>query len=136
MLQEGIQNEKELTVTQERTAKAMGSGELPVFATPAMAALMEQTAWESVASELEEGCGTVGTALDLKHVSATPVGMRVCCESRLVKVEGRALTFALKAYDEKGLIGEAVHQRFIVQNERFLAKAKKKAKPEDNEGED
>ena len=100
----------------------------PVFATPAMIALMENTAFESVASELEEGSGTVGTALDIKHVSATPVGMKVTCESELVKVDGRALTFSVKAFDEAGLIGEGTHERFIVFEEKFQKKADDKAK--------
>ena len=90
MLQAGIKGKKEITVTLDKTAKAMGSGTMDVFATPAMIALMENTAFESVASELEEGSGTVGTALDIKHVSATPVGMKVTCESELVKVDGIA----------------------------------------------
>ena len=93
-----------------------------------MIALMENTAFESVASELEEGSGTVGTALDIKHVSATPVGMKVTCESELVQVDGRALTFSVKAFDEAGLIGEGTHERFIVFEEKFQKKADDKAK--------
>ena len=123
MLEIGIKGKQELTVTTENTAKAMGSGTLDVFATPAMIALMENTAYESVAGELEEGSGTVGTALNVKHVAATPVGMKVICETQLVKVEGRALTFSVKAFDEKGLIGEGEHERFIIFNEKFQAKA-------------
>ena len=123
MLEAGIKGTKEIMVTSENTAKTMGSGTLDVFATPAMIALMENTAYESVASELEEGSGTVGTALNVKHVAATPVGMKVTCETELIKVDGRALTFSVKAFDEKGLIGEGEHERFIVFNEKFQAKA-------------
>ena len=123
MLETGIKVTKEIMVTNENTAKTMGSGTLDVFATPAMIALMENTAYESVASELEEGSGTVGTALNVKHVAATPVGMKVTCETELIKVDGRALTFSVKAFDEKGLIGEGEHERFIVFNEKFQAKA-------------
>ncbi|MGN0415516.1 MAG: thioesterase family protein [Agathobacter sp.] len=123
MLETGIKGKQELTVTTENTAKAMGSGTLEVFATPAMIALMEKTAYESVAGELEDGSGTVGTALNVKHVSASPVGMKITCETELVKIDGRALTFSVKAYDEKGLIGEGEHERFIVYNEKFQAKA-------------
>ena len=101
----------------------MGSGALRVFATPAMIALIEKTAWESVQGELEEGSGTVGTALNVKHVAASPVGMKITCKTELVKVDGRALTFAVKAYDEAGLIGEGEHERFIVYNDKFQAKA-------------
>lgn len=123
MLEAGIKGKKEIVVTEENTAKAMGSGTLDVFATPAMTALMEETAWKSVQNELEEGSGTVGTALNVRHVSATPVGMNVTCETELTKVDGRALTFSVKAYDEAGLIGEGEHERFIVFNEKFQAKA-------------
>ncbi len=123
MLEAGIKGTKKIMVTNENTAKTMGSGTLDVFATPAMIALMENTAYESVAAELEEGSGTVGTALNVKHVAATPVGMKVTCETELIKVDGRALTFSVKAFDEKGLIGEGEHERFIVFNEKFQAKA-------------
>jgi predicted thioesterase len=128
MLKAGIKGKKEITVTQELTAKAMSSGALDVFATPAMIALMENTAFESVAGELEPGSGTVGTSLNVKHVSATPVGMKVTCETELVKVDGRALTFSVKAYDEAGLIGEGEHERFIIYEEKFQAKADAKLK--------
>jgi predicted thioesterase len=123
MLETGIKGKKEITVTQDKTAKAMGSGSLDVYATPAMIALMENTAFESVAPYLEPGSGTVGTALNVKHVSATPVGMKVTCETELIKVDGRALTFSVKAYDEAGLIGEGEHERFIIYEEKFQAKA-------------
>ena len=123
MLQAGIKGKQELLVTEEKTAKSMGSGALQVFATPAMIALIEKTAWESVQPELEEGSGTVGTALNVKHVAASPVGMRITCETELTKVDGRALTFSVKAFDEAGLIGEGEHERFIVYNDKFQAKA-------------
>ena len=126
MLNEGITGHQETIVTVENTAKTMKSGTLDVFATPAMIALMEQTAYESVAGELEEGYGTVGTMLNVKHVSATPLGMKVTCESTLTKIDGRALTFEVKAFDERGLIGEGIHERFLVQNEKFQAKANNK----------
>lgn len=126
MLKEGITGHQETIVTVENTAKTMKSGTLDVFATPAMIALMEQTAYESVAGELEEGYGTVGTMLNVKHVSATPLGMKVTCESTLIKIDGRALTFEVKAFDERGLIGEGTHERFLVQNEKFQAKANNK----------
>lgn len=128
MLEAGIKGKKEITVTQDKTAKAMGSGTLDVFATPAMIALMENTAFESVAAELKPGSGTVGTALNVKHVSASPVGMKITCETELIKVDGRALTFSVKAYDEAGLIGEGEHERFIVFEEKFQKKADEKAK--------
>ncbi len=126
MLETGIKGKKEIVVTKEKTAKSMCSGALDVFATPAMIALMENTAFESVADKLDPGCGTVGTALNVKHVSATPVGMKVTCETELIKVDGRALTFSVKAYDETGLIGEGEHERFIIIEEKFQAKANAK----------
>ena len=126
----GIKNKMEIVVTEDRTAKAMGSGELPVFATPAMIALVEETCWKSVADELESGQGTVGTMLDVRHVSATPVGMKVWCESELVGVDGRKLTFSVKVFDEAGLVGEGTHERFIIDNKRFLEKAAAKTAKE------
>ncbi len=112
----------ELEVTKERSAKHVGSGSLEVYATPSMIALMEYTSTECIKEFLEEGQTSVGTALNVKHVSATPVGMKVRCESELIKVDGRALTFSVKVYDEKGLIGEGEHQRFIVDGEKFTKK--------------
>lgn len=123
MLDIGIKGKKEIVVTNELTAKTFKSGELDVYATPAMIALMEETAYKSVAAELETGCGTVGTLLNVKHVAATPVGMKVTCETELTKIDGRALTFSVKAFDECGLIGEGVHERFIINDEKFQAKA-------------
>ena len=122
MLTAGIKNTKTDVVTEKNSAKTMGSGLLDVYAMPSMIALMEGCCHESITSELEEGWGSVGTSLNIKHVSATPIGMTVRCESELVKVDGRALTFEVKAYDEKGLIGEGVHERFLIQNEKFMNK--------------
>lgn len=126
MLQTGIRNRKEDVVTKSNSANAVGSGLLEVYATPSMIALMEGCSHESVAPYLEEGCGTVGISLDIRHVAATPVGMKVYCESELTKVDGRILTFDVKAYDEKGLIGEGTHVRCIVFNEKFQQKANAK----------
>lgn len=122
MLEIGLQGHQELTVTEELTAKAMGSGELLVFATPAMLALMEKTAYQSVAAELEEGSGSVGTMVHLTHSAASPLGMKVICDSKLVAVDGRKLTFEIEARDEAGMIGQATHERFIIFNEKFQAK--------------
>lgn len=122
----GITGSKELTVTADKTAAAVGSGLLDVFATPQMIALMEATASESVAPYLDEGCSSVGTLVNVSHVSATPVGMKVRCESKLTAVDGRKLTFELKAYDECGLIGEGNHERFIIFSEKFMVKTNAK----------
>lgn len=123
MLQAGLKNRKEEEVTLQNSANAVGSGLLDVYATPSMIALMEGCCHECVEAELEEGAGTVGISLHIRHVAATPVGMKVFCECELEKVDGRILTFAVKAYDEKGLIGEGSHERCIIFNEKFRAKA-------------
>lgn len=127
MLTVGIKGREETIVSEANSAKTMGSGTLDVFATPAMTALMEQTAWKSVAPHLDEGCGTVGTLLHITHDAPTPFGMKVWCESELTEIDGRRLVFHVTAYDEKGKIGEGRHERFIIQNEKFQAKANKKA---------
>ena len=126
MLTIGIKGTQSVTVSNDNTAAAMGSGTLAVFATPAMIALMEKTAYISVQDALDEGMGSVGTLLNVKHLAATPVGMQVTCESELVEIDNRRLVFSVKAYDEIGLIGEGTHERFIVQNEKFLAKTNAK----------
>ena len=123
MLETGIKGEQKVEVVYENTATAVGSGVLEVFATPCMIALMEKTAWMSVAPYLEEGSGTVGTLLNVKHTAPTPVGMKVTCETELIEVDGRRLVFSVKASDETGVIGEGTHERFIIQNEKFQSKA-------------
>lgn len=128
MLEAGIKGAQQVQVTETNTALAMGSGILQVFATPAMIALMEETAWKSVERELDAGSGTVGTKLEISHLAATPLGLTVRCESELLFVEGRKLTFKVSAYDDAGLIGEGIHERFIVDNERFQTKADAKRK--------
>ncbi|MDO4167120.1 MAG: thioesterase family protein [Eubacteriales bacterium] len=122
MLEVGITGHQELVVTEELTAKAMGSGELNVFATPAMLALMEKTAYQSVACELEEGSGSVGTMVNLTHSAASPVGMKITCDSKLIAMDGRKLVFEIEAKDDAGVIGQATHERFIIYNEKFQAK--------------
>ena len=114
MLEAGIRGEQSVAVTSENTAKTMGSGTLDVFATPALVALAEKTCWMSVAAALDEGCGTVGTRLELEHSAPTPVGMTVTCESELTAVEGRKLVFKVSLHDEKGPVGGGVHERFII----------------------
>ena len=126
MIQTGIKGRREQTVTPEMSAARIGSGLVEVFATPMMVALIEQTCLESVLPYLEEGQGTVGTLVNVTHVSATPVGMRVWCESELTEVDRRRLVFKVKAYDECGLIGEGTHERFIIDNAKFMEKIKNK----------
>lgn len=124
----GIKNQIELIVSEEKTAKKVGSGLLEVYATPAMIALMEQTAAESVEKELDEGMTTVGIKINVDHLAATPIGMKVVCNSTLVRVDGRKLVFEIEASDEAGLIGKAYHERFIVDSERFMGKTLGKIK--------
>lgn len=126
MLEAGIRGKQSVAVTPENTAKTMGSGTLNVFATPALVALAEKTCWMSVADALDDGCGSVGTKLELEHTAPTPVGMTVTCHSELVAVEGRKLTFKVTLADEKGPVGGGTHERFIIFEEKFAAKAEAK----------
>lgn len=126
MLSVGIKGNLERTVTEDLTAEALGSGLLPVFATPAAVALAEETAWRSVAGELEEGQGTVGTLMELAHIAATPLGMKVRCETELVEIDRRKLVFTVKVYDEKEKVADGRHERFIIDNAKFLSKAESK----------
>lgn len=126
MLKVGIKNKETIMVTEENTAKKLGSGLLPVFATPAMIALMESAASNSVLKELDENEGTVGISLNVQHVSATPIGMSVYCESELIEIDRKRLVFKVEAYDESGLIGKGIHERFIINNEKFMSKAEDK----------
>jgi predicted thioesterase len=122
MIEIGVKGHLEQMVTDEVTADRIGSGLVKVFATPMLVALMEQTCNESVTPLLEAGQGTVGTHIDISHCAATPVGMRVWCDSELVEVDRRRLVFEVKAYDECGLIGEGRHERFVIDSEKFQAK--------------
>ena len=126
MLKVGMKGYAETVVSMENTAKKMGSGTLNVFATPAMVALMEEASWKCVTAELEPGMGTVGTSMQIKHVAATPLGMKVTAECELLEVDGRRLVFSVQASDEAGVIGNGTHERFIVAEEKFLAKKEKK----------
>ena len=122
MLETGIKNTKEVICDENNTAAAVGSGSLRVFSTPALLTLMELCAAECVQPHLDEGQSTVGTKVELTHVAATPVGMTVRCECTLCEIDRRRLVFDIKAYDEKELVGECRHERFIVNNEKFIAK--------------
>lgn len=127
-LKTGITGKAEDKVTEETTAEFMCSGALPVYATPRMTAMMEYTAWSSVQPYLEEGMGTVGTRLDVRHLAASPVGAHITYESELTEIDRRRLVFSVSAYDESGMIGEGVHERFIVDNAKFMEKTQSKLK--------
>lgn len=126
MIQTGLTCKKKITVTPEMTAAAMGSGALEVLATPSMIALMEGTAQEAVQNLLEDGQGTVGTRIDARHLAATPVGMEVTCTAEVTEVDRRRIVFTVKAKDEKEVIGEGIHERFVIDNEKFFAKCRQK----------
>jgi predicted thioesterase len=118
----------ERLVSEKDTAKAFGSGDVHVFATPMMIGIMENAALKAVDSFLPDGYATVGIHLDVKHLAATPVGMKVWAEAELLKVEGKKLTFSIKAYDELELIGEGTHERYIIPFEKFVQGAENKGK--------
>ena len=122
----GIKGRAETVVVQENTAAAVGSGLVPVFATPYMIALMENAAVNALTPYMEENQGSVGTHLDVSHDAATPIGMKVWAEAEVTAVDGKALTFSVTAYDEAGVIGKGTHNRFIIAVDRFLAKTEKK----------
>lgn len=122
----GIIGQEELVVNETNTAEALGSGSLAVFATPAMIALMEKTARLSVAPFLEDGQSTVGTLVNVKHLSASPVGMKITCRTELKEIDRRRLVFHVECSDEAGIIGEGEHERFIIDEAKFMAKTEAK----------
>ena len=118
----GMKGEVSTLVEKEDTAAEVGSGSLLVYATPCMVALMEGAACEAIESAMSEGQTSVGTELNIRHVSATPVGLEVRAEAEVTAVEGKIVTFQLTAYDEAGVIGEGTHKRCIISSQRFLDK--------------
>ena len=119
----GMKGEAVTLVEREDTAKEVGSGDLLVYATPCMVALMEGAACEAIAEALSDTQTTVGTALNIEHISATPVGLEVRAEAEVTAVEGKVITFELHAFDESGEIGKGTHKRVIVNSQKFLEKA-------------
>lgn len=124
----GIKGEASDVVTERNTAVAYGSGGVKVFATPAMIGLMEKAALTSVEPHLESGMTTVGTRVDVQHLAATPIGMKVTAVSELVAVEGKRLLFKVEAMDEVEVVGRGTHERYIVPEEKFLSRAAAKKK--------
>ncbi len=112
----------ETVVGESNTAAAMGSGDMDVLATPAMVALMENAAMNAVAGELPEGSATVGTAVNVSHIKASPVGTVIKASAELAVIEGRKLTFRVTAADGSGTIGEGTHIRYVVDREKFISK--------------
>ena len=122
----GLKGRSETVVTEHNTADAVGSGLVPVFATPYMIALMENAASTSLLPYLAADEGTVGTHLDVAHTSATPIGMKVWADAVVTAVDGKKITFEVSAFDEAGEIGRGTHERFIIRPEQVLAKAQGK----------
>jgi predicted thioesterase len=126
-LEPGLAGESATVVTEEDTADRWGSGLVPVFGTPALVGLIEGAAVQALAGHLPPGQTSVGGRIDVRHLAPTPVGMRVHARAELVEVEGRRLVFHAEVWDEVERIGEATHERFLVDEGRFVAKAKAKA---------
>lgn len=123
----GLKNTVTEMVTAENTARALGSGSLPVYATPAMTCLMEKAATEALEPLLPEGWTTVGISLNVAHKAPTPVGLVVRAEAEVTAVDGRKVSFTVRAFDDKEEIGSGTHERFAVGAEKFTAKANAKA---------
>lgn len=119
----GMKGEAFTDVSREDTAKEVGSGDLLVYATPCMVALMEGAACEAIADALKETETTVGTGLNIEHIAATPVGLEVRAEAVVTEVSGKVITFEVSAYDEVGQIGRGTHKRVVVNSQKFLDKA-------------
>ena len=127
-LQPGLNAEIEITVTETETAAHLGSGLVPVYATPALVALMENAAVRALEDHLPTGQTTVGGQIDVHHLAATPVGMKVRARAELLEVSGRKFTFHIQAWDEVEQIGEASHVRFLIDTDKFMAKVGEKGK--------
>lgn len=126
MIEIGIKGRQETTVTAADIAANVGSGKVKVFATPMMISLIEKASALSIEPFLEDGQSSVGTHINVSHCAATPMGMTVWAESEVIDVDRRKVTFSVKAYDERGLIGEGTHERFIIDLEKFQSKAENK----------
>lgn len=124
MLEKGLSGQSRTVVAADNTAAAMGSGDLPVFATPAMVALMENAAMNAVALRLPDGSTTVGAEMNVTHIKPSGPGAEITASAVLIEAEGRKLTFNVGARDAEGMIGEGVHIRYIVDREKFMGKVK------------
>ena len=118
----GLRHSEELVVEHEDTAAVYGSGALEVFATPAMIALMEKTCLMSVCDKIGEGNTTVGIAVNIKHLKASSVGATIRCEAELTEVDRRRLVFKVQCFEGENIIGEGIHERFVVESAKFMAK--------------
>lgn len=124
MMEKGLSAQSKVTVDGGNVAATMGSGDLQVFATPAMVALMENAAMKAVADHLSEGSTTVGAEMNVTHIKPSGVGVEIVASAVLTEVEGRKLTFNVGARDAEGMIGEGVHVRYVVDREKFMSKVR------------
>ena len=124
----GLVGEARVQVTEDNTAVRFGSGKVNVFGTPAMIALMEEASIKAVDSLLPEAYATVGIDLRIRHIAATPIGMNITASAKLANIESRKLTFKVEAFDEKEKIGEGDHIRYIIELDKFIARAESKAR--------
>lgn len=122
MIETGLKYTSELTVTDAMTAVAVGSGDMPVLATPMMMALMENAAMLAVRDELPEGCTTVGGHIESSHLKPTRVGDTVRATAEVTETDGKKITFRVAAYAGETLLGQGTHLRFVVDKERFMSK--------------
>ena len=118
----GLRHSETLVVEHKDTAAVYGSGALEVFATPAMIALMEKTCLEAVADKIGESNTTVGIAVNIKHLKASPVGAAIRCEAEITETDRRRLVFEVKCFEGETLVGEGIHERFVVDIEKFMSK--------------
>jgi len=126
-LKTGMNAKMEIIVKESETAASYGSGGVKVYATPAMIGLIENTSLNAVDPFLPEGYATVGTHLDVKHLAATPVGMKVSARAELIEIDRKKLVFKVEAFDEKDKIGEGTHSRFIIEKKKFIKMTEEKA---------
>lgn len=124
----GLSSIVETIVSEKDTAIVYGSGNVSVFATPAMIAVMENASMSAVDLHLDKGYTTVGTRIEINHTAATPVGMKVIVKAELVEIDGRRLVFKVEAHDEEGLIGKGIHERYIVNARKFMEKVEGRIK--------
>ncbi|MCL4385866.1 MAG: thioesterase family protein [Actinobacteria bacterium] len=122
----GLIGQAIINVTEENTAMKFGSGSVKVFATPAMVGLMEKAAINAVDNLLPDGFATVGTHIDVRHLSATPLGMIIIAKAELIEIDGKKLKFKIEAFDEIEKIGEGIHSRYIIKLQDFLERTNKK----------
>ena len=121
-METGIKGHSTIVVTEDKVAASVGSGSMKVFSTPSMLALIESTCWHSVLPFLEEGQGTVGTKVELEHTAPSPIGAEVVCDSELIEIDRRRLVFKAVVSCGDTVIGTCRHERFIVNEEKFLSK--------------